>query len=171
MMTTTPSKAIFGKIGTLVREPFIRYDRSGRSSGVAIITFETPAEAKLAKRQLDGVLAKGQPIAIQFDQTAPRRASAPPSSLLSRIQKPPLLNRLDKAHSEAKKSLMQSKKLGPVRGRGRGRGSGAGRGRGANAPPKSAAELDSEIDAFMAVDSASGTPAAKSAENGDVEMA
>ncbi|KAN0136225.1 hypothetical protein V8E53_006085 [Lactarius tabidus] len=163
--------AIFGKIGTLVREPFIRYDRSGRSSGVAIITFETPAEAKLAKRQLDGVLAKGQPIAIQFDQTAPRRASAPPSSLLSRIQKPPLLNRLDKAHSEAKKSLMQSKKLGPVRGRGRGRGSGAGRGRGANAPPKSAAELDSEIDAFMAVDSASGTPAAKSAENGDVEMA
>ena len=68
----------------------------------------------------------------------------------------------------------QSKKLGPVRGRGRGRGSGAGRSRGANAPPKSAAELDNEIDAFMAVDSASGTPAAKSAEtaeNGDVEMA
>ena len=66
----------------------------------------------------------------------------------------------------------QSRKLGPVRGRGRGRGSGAGRGsRAANATPKSAAELDSEIDAFMAVDSASGTPAAKSAENGDVEMA
>ena len=65
----------------------------------------------------------------------------------------------------------QSKKLGPVRGRGRGRGNGAGRSRGANAAPKSAAELDNEIDAFMAVDSASGTPAAKSAENGDVEMA
>jgi len=164
--------AIFGKIGTLTREPFIRYDRSGRSSGVAIITFETPTEAKLAKRQLDGVLAKGQPIAIQFDQSIPRRASAPPSSLLSRIQKPPLLNRLDRAHNDAKVSLMQSRKLGPVRGgRGRGRGGGAGRGRAANAAPKSAAELDSEIDAFMAVDSASGTPTAKSAENGDVEMA
>lgn len=60
--------------------------------------------------------------------------------------------------------------MGPVRGRGRGRASGATRGRGANAHPKSAAELDSEIDAFMGVDSASGTPAAKSAENGDVEM-
>jgi len=55
------------------------------------------------------------------------------------------------------------------RGRGRGRGSGPGRGRVANALPKSAAELDSEIDAFMAVDSASGTPAVKSAENVDVE--
>ncbi|KAH9056508.1 hypothetical protein EDB87DRAFT_1636455 [Lactarius vividus] len=163
--------AIFGKIGTLVREPFIRYDRSGRSSGVAIITFETPAEAKLAKKQLDGVLAKGQPISLQFDQTPPRRASAPPSSLLSRIQKPPLLNRLDRAHNDAKASLMQSRKVGPVRGRGRGRGSGAGRGRAANVAPKSAAELDSEIDAFMAVDSTSGTPAAKSVDNGDVEMA
>jgi C-terminal duplication domain of Friend of PRMT1 len=62
--------------------------------------------------------------------------------------------------------------LGTSRGRGRGRGSGAtGRGRAANAAPKSVAELDSEIDAFMAVDSASGTPAAKSADNGDVEMA
>ena len=62
--------------------------------------------------------------------------------------------------------------MGTSRGRGRGRGSGAtGRGRAANAAPKSAAELDSEIDAFMAVDSASGTPAAKSADNGDVEMA
>ncbi|KAI9509919.1 hypothetical protein F5148DRAFT_1183885, partial [Russula earlei] len=58
--------AIFGQIGTLVREPFIRYDRSGRSSGVAIITFETPAEATRAKKQLDGVLAKGQPISIEF---------------------------------------------------------------------------------------------------------
>ena len=65
----------------------------------------------------------------------------------------------------------QSRKLGPIRGKGRGRGVGAGRSRAANAPPKSAAELDSEIDAFMAVDSASGTPAAKSAENADVEMA
>lgn len=58
-----------------------------------------------------------------------------------------------------------------MRGRGRGRVAGTGRGRTSNAPPKSAAELDNEIDAFMAVDSASGTPAVKPAESGDVEMA
>jgi hypothetical protein len=39
------------------------------------------------------------------------------------------------------------------------------------APPKSAAELDNELDAFMAVDSGSSIPSAKAVENGDVEMA
>lgn len=38
-------------------------------------------------------------------------------------------------------------------------------------PPKSAAELDNELDAFMAVDSGAGTPSVKPVENGDVEMA
>jgi len=58
-----------------------------------------------------------------------------------------------------------------MRGRGRGRVASNGRGRTSNAPPKSAAELDNELDAFMGVDGASGTPAAQPAENGDVEMA
>ena len=57
-----------------------------------------------------------------------------------------------------------------MRGRGRGRGAGAGRDRASIAPPKSAAELDNELDAFMAVDGGTGTPPAKPAE-ADVEMA
>ncbi|KAH9990879.1 hypothetical protein BJV77DRAFT_1010805 [Russula vinacea] len=162
--------AIFGQIGTLVREPFIRYDRSGRSSGVAIITFETPAEATRAKKQLDGVLAKGQPISIEFDHGAPRRASAPASSLLSRIQKPPLLDRLSQAQTKAKASMIHSKRFDSTRGRGRRRGTGGGHDRASMAPPKSAAELDNELDAFMAVDSGPGVASAKPAENGDVEM-
>lgn len=50
---------------TLFRPPLdshfrtFKYDRSGRSSGVAIIAFETPAEATRAKKQFDGILAKG----------------------------------------------------------------------------------------------------------------
>lgn len=36
-----------------------KYDRSGRSSGTAIIAFETTAEATRAKKQFDGILAKG----------------------------------------------------------------------------------------------------------------
>jgi hypothetical protein len=58
-----------------------------------------------------------------------------------------------------------------IRGRGRGRGGGVGRDRAFAATPKSAAELDNELDAFMAVDGGTGTPPAKLAENGDVEMA
>ena len=37
----------------------LKYDRSGRSSGVAIITYENPAEATRAKKEYEGKLAKG----------------------------------------------------------------------------------------------------------------
>lgn len=37
-----------------------KYDRSGRSSGVAVVFFETAGEATRAKNQYDGVLAKGR---------------------------------------------------------------------------------------------------------------
>jgi hypothetical protein len=52
------------------------------------------------------VMFKGQPISIDFDHGPPRRASAPASSLLSRIQKPPLLDRLSQAQTKAKASMM-----------------------------------------------------------------
>lgn len=37
-----------------------KYDRSGRSSGVAVISFETPVQATRAKKQFEGILAKGK---------------------------------------------------------------------------------------------------------------
>ncbi|KAJ6627966.1 hypothetical protein B0H10DRAFT_1992943 [Mycena sp. CBHHK59/15] len=160
--------AIFGQIGTLVCEPHIRYDRSGRSAGSALVTFETPAEATRAKKQFDGILAKGQPMAVAFDTTVPRdrAASAPTtSSLLNRIQKAPLLDRLSKDDSAVPRAA------GPIRTR---RGGAASKPKAPNAAPKSkapaagnkdlavptskkvkaapktAAELDQELDAFMA---------------------
>lgn len=50
------------QLSTPVNSCFVRkkYDRSGRSSGMAIISFETPAEATRAKKQFDGILAKGE---------------------------------------------------------------------------------------------------------------
>lgn len=104
----------------------LKYDRSGRSSGTAIIAFETSTEATRAKKQFDGILAKGnvftltlhitcgasgsvhsadrpmfcligQPMSIEFD-SPPRqpRRSASVPALLNRIQKPPLLDRLSR---------------------------------------------------------------------------
>ncbi|KAI0299073.1 hypothetical protein B0F90DRAFT_1730613, partial [Multifurca ochricompacta] len=102
--------------------------------------------------QIGTLHIQSQPISIEFDQGGPRHARAPASSLLSRIQKPPLLI--------VSASLIQSKRVSSIRGRGRGPGTGPARGRISTPLPKSAAELDSELDAFMSP-----------AENGDMEMA
>ncbi|KAF8186873.1 hypothetical protein K438DRAFT_1936583 [Mycena galopus ATCC 62051] len=195
--------AIFGQIGTLVSEPQIRYDRSGRSSGTATVAFETLAEATRAKNQYDGILAKGQPMSIAFDVAPPRqprtRSSSAPTtstaSLLARIQKPPLLDRLsggskDDSALPSRAPCARRRRRGPdphhtrddtargARGGNGGRG-GGGRGTGAarnkDKKPKTAADLDKELDAFMGDTPASasapveGTGAAAPAQ--DVEMA
>ncbi|KAJ6487783.1 hypothetical protein C8R45DRAFT_256549 [Mycena sanguinolenta] len=173
--------AIFGQIGTLVSEPQIRYDRSGRSSGTAIVAFETLAEATRAKNQYDGILAKGQPMSIAFDVTPPRqprvRSSSAPStsSLLNRIQKPPLLDRLSggsKDDSALPGRGASRGGAGPIR-TARGSQKPARGGRAASGPkkakaaPKTAADLDKELDAFMG----DSTTAAAEPPAQDVEMA
>jgi len=146
--------AIFGQIGTLVCEPQIRYDRSGRSSGTAIVSFETAAEATRAKKQFDGILAKSQPMSVAFDAAVPprqprgRASSAPTtSSLLNRIQKAPLLERLSKDDSVLRAPSAPRGGVGPIRTRGRGGKAAAPRP--GPKKPKTAEELDKELDAFM----------------------
>ncbi|KAI0366815.1 RNA-binding domain-containing protein [Pilatotrama ljubarskyi] len=170
---------IFGQIGTLVREPQIRYDRSGRSTGVAVITFETPAEATRAKKQFDGILAKNQPMSIAYDTSppipkGPRRATSAPS-LLNRIEKPPLLERLSQNETKPKQTSAHQGGVGPVRTKARGGAAGVRGGRKAPAKPKTAEDLDKELDAFMK-DEITATPsqpanAGPAATEGDVEMA
>ncbi|KAH9919816.1 uncharacterized protein B0H18DRAFT_881551, partial [Fomitopsis serialis] len=169
-LTTKDLAQIFGQAGTLVREPLIRYDRSGRSSGVAVVTYETSSEAASAKTRFDGKLAKGQPMSITFYQPAatpprnPRRGGAP-TSLMQRIEKAPLLDRL----SGAPKSQPARNGTGPIRNKAP---------RPARVPkkPKTQGELDAELDAFMNADiqpvkSSDAPAAAADAQNGDVEMA
>jgi THO complex subunit 4 len=181
-ITPKDLSSIFGQIGTLTAEPHIKYDNSGRSTGNAIITFETAAEATRAKNQFDGILAKGQPMSVSFAPAAPkrpaqqRRASAP-GSLMDRIEKAPLLERLTKKDAgkdgnkesgrdtkrDAKNSKApKSEGPGPIRTRG-------GR-NGRNREPrvkkaKTAEELDGELDAFMGDDS-SAKPASAAPEAG-----
>ncbi|KAI0819942.1 hypothetical protein BC628DRAFT_1331650 [Trametes gibbosa] len=169
---------IFGQIGTLVREPQIRYDRSGRSTGIATVTFETPAEATRAKKQFDGILAKNQPMEIAYDNSppAPRgaRRGASATSLINRIEKPPLLDRLSRDDAKSRQNLATHGGVGPVRAKGRGGATGARGGRKAPAKPKTAQDLDKELEAFMQDDivpSQSSAKKAAPAVEGDVEMA
>ncbi|KAG2064348.1 hypothetical protein BDR04DRAFT_1137409 [Suillus decipiens] len=157
--------SIFGQIGTLVREPLIRYDRSGRSSGVAVVSFETPLQATRAKRQFEGKLAKGQPMEIAFD-VAPSRTT----SLLSRIERPSLAERLSggaglkqqggagmartrQPRSARAASSSKTKASKPVRSR-----------------TPTAEQLDQELDVFMADDKGAAIKKTATAVE-DVEMA
>ncbi|KAG9309583.1 hypothetical protein JVU11DRAFT_10564 [Chiua virens] len=172
--------SIFGQIGTLVREPAIRYDRSGRSSGVAFITYEKSAEAIRAKKEFEGKLAKGQPMEIAFDTAPPRRVRSTSmpgvstASLLNRIERPSLAERLESGGDAQSPTA-----TGPVRARAprSARGSVAPRskvGRPIRPKAKTAEELDRELDVFMA-DDGKDAPEPKVAEPvtvpQDVEMA
>ncbi|KAF8761168.1 C-terminal duplication domain of Friend of PRMT1 [Rhizoctonia solani] len=121
---------IFGTIGTLSCEPTIRYDRSGRSTGVANVTFTHARDAKLAQKQLDGVMAKGEAMVVKLDSPPPGSRHQPTgrnatNTLLSRMEKKPLVDRLAEGAREASKKNTNDK-AGPgpgparsVRGKGK----------------------------------------------------
>ncbi|CAL1699533.1 unnamed protein product [Somion occarium] len=155
---------------------FFKYDRSGRSSGVAIVSYETLAEAAAAKREYDGRLCKNQPMSIDFYNPAPKRAVSAPS-LLNRIQKPPLLDRLGQDQKHARDKGAPQSGAGPIRSRPRHSTGRAPRAPKAPKKPMSAEDLDKEIDTFMKDDNAIASAPTATNGNGtaqvvqDVEMA
>ncbi|OAL33961.1 hypothetical protein AYO20_06796 [Fonsecaea nubica] len=75
-----------------VKEARLRYDRAGRSEGVAFVTYEHVADARAAIREFDGANAKGQPIHLTL-LPLPRRDNPfdrveNPKSLFDRIEAP-----------------------------------------------------------------------------------
>ncbi|TFY82735.1 hypothetical protein EWM64_g1278 [Hericium alpestre] len=94
------------------------------------------------------------------------------------IRKPPLIERLGRAEGEAKTALVKNtRSVAVARARGKGaRGAAAPAPRPARAKPKTAAELDTELDAFMGAPPAGAKTTETqvqnggSAQEGDVEM-
>lgn len=66
----------------------LQYDRSDRSTGVAVVIFENPNHALQAKNEFDGAKAKGQVISITQEMRAerPKGVQAGQRSLLSRFE-------------------------------------------------------------------------------------
>ncbi|KAL1658861.1 hypothetical protein GGF50DRAFT_92346 [Schizophyllum commune] len=173
-LTPLDLSKIFGQAGTLgttlspparmkpTTDPLwlAKYDRSGRSTGTATITYETVDDAKKAKNLFDNKTARGQAMTIEFaaQQPRPQRAVSAPSTmkLLNRIEKPSLIDRLssqdDTAVAQPKGNGRNGKGgraeggVGPVRNK-----------RGGNKPkeprqkkkPATAEDLDRELEAFM----------------------
>ncbi|KAF3360528.1 Proteasome component C1 [Verticillium dahliae VDG1] len=64
-LTTEELEGLFNRIGPVVRLN-LRYDRAGRSEGVAYVTYEHPDDARQAIREFDGANANGQPIRLSI---------------------------------------------------------------------------------------------------------
>ncbi|GAA5862517.1 hypothetical protein JCM3774_001045 [Rhodotorula dairenensis] len=67
------------------------FDRSGRSEGVAWVTYASEKHAAAAKDAFDGAIAKGEPIKVDFDYRIDRpseRGTPAAGSLLARVGGP-----------------------------------------------------------------------------------
>ncbi|KAG8757436.1 hypothetical protein FRC14_002079 [Serendipita sp. 396] len=147
--------SLFGKYGSFAREPRIRFDRSGRSLGTAVIVFENVEDAKAAQRGLNRQLAKGQELIVRFDDTPTNTRGA--ASLLARMDKgssSSLASRLGDAPRGSENGSQSTRGgIGPHRNRG-GRGGGGrgaqGRERPSPKKPLTAEQLDKDLDSYGA---------------------
>ncbi|WVO17135.1 hypothetical protein L204_104826 [Cryptococcus depauperatus] len=166
-VTPQDLKTIFSQTGTIMEGPQIKYDRSGRSTGIAWIQYASVQQAKAAINQFDGALTKGETISIRFAPipVPPRQAPVSRDSFghwtkRGSAARPAqtggdLLSRL--APAKGDKGGNTTSHTNPRGGRG---GRGKGRGRSGGRPkPKNEGDLDNELDSFMKKDGA-----------GDVEM-
>ncbi|CAO1635377.1 unnamed protein product [Sympodiomycopsis kandeliae] len=196
-------RSLFSQIGP-VQKSFIKFDRSGRSTGVAIVIYQNADDAAAARQEFDGANAKGKPITISFEHMRQPRGDphggpgdrSKPRDLRSRMD---LLSRLGaespKPPSNAPKgpastssssdrtpkqqgSNRQARGVGGSEGNGR-RGGRGGRSNGRSKTeargPKSASDLDAELEAFMKAPAstnamAESVHAPQPGVDGDVEM-
>lgn len=92
---TNTLQDLFTRIGPVTALQ-LRYDRAGRSNGVAFVTYERLSDARTAIREFDGANAKGQPIRLTLmTNAAPVRSrnpfdsvQKPKGSLFDRVENP-----------------------------------------------------------------------------------
>ncbi|KAH8077066.1 RNA-binding domain-containing protein [Filobasidium floriforme] len=186
---------IFSRAGTIVDGPIIRYDRSGRSTGVATVNYENNKQAKDAINRFDGNLAKGQALNIRFDDYQPRateQMSKGGSDLLGRIEggskmrsdsgnndrrsTGPARNGNAGSDSWGRGATRAPRPSGPAPSRGGRSERGPRSARGDKPAPKSrkplmAEDLDKELDTYHAPATTATTTATAAPADGDVEMA
>lgn len=87
---------LFGRIGP-VSKLSLRYDRAGRSEGVAFVTYNRVSDARTAIAEFDGANAKGQPVRLTLlcssNGKLERTAQMSKGSLFDRIALPRGRNR------------------------------------------------------------------------------
>ncbi|KAF9276778.1 hypothetical protein BGZ68_009763 [Mortierella alpina] len=178
-VTLEDIKELFDTHAGPIKFAEVKYDLSGRSTGVATITFKAAGDAAIAIKKLHGIALDGQPMKITYaplpvnrnrdnnrDNRAggPGRKDAPKRDVFSRLGSSEAgiasrlgkLNPLPKTLAAGQGSTNQ--RGGNNRGRQSGGGASSSAGSGKSSQPKekkkqpvvkSAEELDAEMDTYM----------------------
>ncbi|KTW27733.1 hypothetical protein T552_02173 [Pneumocystis carinii B80] len=83
-LTEDDLNGLFKRIGPVAKLN-IKYDRSGRSTGIAFVNFERIEDAHNAINQFNGANAAGQPITLTLDLQPLRKSRRKSDSLFGRI--------------------------------------------------------------------------------------
>ncbi|KAG4304802.1 hypothetical protein PORY_001855 [Pneumocystis oryctolagi] len=83
-LTEDDLNGLFKRIGPVTKLK-IKYDRSGRSTGIAYVNFEKIEDARNAISQFNGANAAGQPITLTLDLQPPHKQQRKTNSLFNRI--------------------------------------------------------------------------------------
>ncbi|KAI5305218.1 hypothetical protein KEM56_004977 [Ascosphaera pollenicola] len=123
-LTKSDLEGLFNRMGP-VTHLALRYDRAGRSDGVAYVTYKYLEDANAAIREFDGANAKGQPIRLTLmSSTRPGRLAdhhiePPRRSLFERVERPRNRARHDRSLSPMDEDGDENAHDGRERGAGR----------------------------------------------------
>jgi THO complex subunit 4 len=142
----------------------LKYDKAGRSDGVAFVTYTSIEDANEAIRKYNGANAAGQPITVTLDVEAPRRPASSP------VIRGPRVGGGSRGFPRGPRfgggARMDTGRGGRGGGGGGGGGGVGGGDRNPRQPRRTQEDLDKELDDFM-----SGPPPAAENGTGGEEMA
>jgi THO complex subunit 4 len=140
----TQIKELFHSTVGPLREVTLHYDSSGRSKGVAAVHFQRKGDGTKAYQQYNNRLIDGKrpmKIEIVVDPARP----APAASLVSRVAPAAVAPAVVSAHQTTTRTGSTRGRRGVSRG-----AAGGSRMRKSERPPKSAADLDAEMEDYTA---------------------
>ncbi|KAI6106934.1 hypothetical protein EDD16DRAFT_1489504 [Pisolithus croceorrhizus] len=89
-VSETEVEDLFRKTVGPLREVFLVYNSQGRSKGMAVISFQRPGDAAVARAKYDGKFVDGRrqikiEVIVDSDEVIPKPAAPSPPSLLQRL--------------------------------------------------------------------------------------
>ncbi|RDI85665.1 hypothetical protein Vi05172_g4358 [Venturia inaequalis] len=167
-VTETQIKDYFSQTVGAVKKIELSYGPTGKSRGIATLTFAKPAAATQAAKELDGLKVDQRVMKIEVIVGAKDVPSPPaPKSLKDRVVRPKVAEK-----DKPKPANTDKAGTGAASTRGRkprrGRGAAAAGGR---AKPKTAEELDAEMADYWGGETGTGTADAPMANGGAVQPA